>query len=57
MNHPGNQELATLVYQNNALEYPLAQCLEWFDRVEQTWQLNSIAQGRTFQCVKTCNKI
>jgi MoaA/NifB/PqqE/SkfB family radical SAM enzyme len=57
MNHPGNQELATLVYQNNALEYPLAQCLEWFDRVEQTWQLNSIAEGRTFQCVKTCNKI
>jgi MoaA/NifB/PqqE/SkfB family radical SAM enzyme len=57
MNHPGNQELATLVHQNNALEYPLAQCLEWFDRVEQTWQLNSIAEGRTFQCVKTCNKI
>ena len=57
MNHPGNQELATLVHENNALEYPLAQCLEWFDRVEQTWQLNSIAEGRTFQCVKTCNKI
>jgi MoaA/NifB/PqqE/SkfB family radical SAM enzyme len=57
MNHPGNQELATLVHKNNALEYPLAQCLEWFDQVERTWQLNSIAQGRTFQCVKTCNKI
>ena len=57
MNHPGNQELAKLVHQNNALEYPLAQCLEWFDRVEQTWQLNSIAEGRTYQCVKTCNRI
>jgi sulfatase maturation enzyme AslB (radical SAM superfamily) len=57
MNHPGNQELATLVHENNALEYPLSHCLEWFDRVEQTWQLNSIAEGRTFQCVKTCNKI
>jgi MoaA/NifB/PqqE/SkfB family radical SAM enzyme len=57
MNHPGNQELATLVHENNALEYPLEHCLEWFDRVEQTWQLNSIAEGRTFQCVKTCNKI
>jgi MoaA/NifB/PqqE/SkfB family radical SAM enzyme len=57
MNHPGNQELTTLVHENNALEYPLAHCLEWFDRVEQTWQLNSIAEGRTFQCVKTCNKI
>jgi len=57
MHHPGNQELATLVSHNNALQYPLAQCLEWFDQVEQTWSLNSIAQGRTFQCVKTCNQI
>ena len=57
MNHPGNQELAALVHENNALEYPLEHCLEWFDRVEQTWKLNSIAEGRTFQCVKTCNKI
>ena len=57
MKHPGNQELAPLISQNNALQYPLEQCLEWFDRVEQTWNLASIAQGRTYQCVKTCNKI
>jgi sulfatase maturation enzyme AslB (radical SAM superfamily) len=57
MQHPGNKELAPLISQNNALQYPLEQCLEWFDRVEQTWNLDSIAQGRTYQCVKTCNKI
>lgn len=57
MNHPGNKELAPLIFKNNALEYPLEQCLEWFDRVEQTWNLDSIAQGRTYQCVKTCNKM
>lgn len=57
MNHPGNHELATLVHENNALEYPLEHCLEWFDRIEATWQLDSIAQGRTYQCVKTCNRI
>lgn len=56
MNHPGNRELATLVHENNALEYSLEHCLEWFDRVEQTWQKPSIAQGRTYQCVKTCNR-
>lgn len=56
MNHPGNQELAPLVHENNALEYPLEHCLEWFDSVEQTWKLNSIAEGRTYQCVKTCNR-
>ena len=56
MQHPGNQELAPLVKENNALKYPLEHCLEWFDQVEQTWKLNSIAEGRTYQCVTTCNK-
>ena len=56
MQHPGNQELATLVKENNALQYPLVHCLEWFDKVEETWKLNSIAEGRTYQCVKTCNR-
>lgn len=56
MQHPGNQELRELVHENNALQYPLEHCLEWFDRVEQTWQQPSIAQGRTYQCVATCNK-
>ena len=57
MSHPGNQELAPLVHENNALQYSLEHCLEWFDRVEETWKLNSIAEGRTYQCVKTCNRI
>ena len=56
MNHPGNQELAPMVTENNALHYPLEQCLSWFDRVEQTWSQPSIAQGRTYQCVTTCGK-
>lgn len=56
MQHPGNQELALLVKENNALQYPLEHCLEWFNQVEETWKLNSIAQGRTYQCVTTCNK-
>lgn len=57
MQHPGNQELSQLISHNNALQYPLEQCLEWFDQIEHTWNLNSIAQGRTYQCVKTCNQI
>lgn len=56
MNHPGNQALAHLVRENNALEYPLAHCLSWFDRVEETWRLRSIAEGRTYQCVVTCGR-
>lgn len=56
MNHPGNRELAELVQENNALKYPLEHCLAWFDRVEATWRLSSIAEGRTYQCVKSCNR-
>jgi len=54
MQHPGNQELRELVHENNALEYSLEHCLEWFEHVEQSWQQPSIAQGRTYQCVSTC---
>lgn len=57
MQHPGNAELKELVVENNALEFPLEHCLNWFSRVEETWQLNSIAEGRTYQCVKSCGQI
>ncbi len=57
MNHPGNKELAPMVTENNALEYPLEHCLQWFDRVEQAWNNPGIAEGRPYQCVSTCNQI
>lgn len=56
MHHPGNQELRKMVQENNALEFPLEHCLNWFDQVELTWSKESISQGRTYQCITTCNK-
>ena len=56
MFHQGNQELAPMIKQNNALEYPLAHCLEWFESVERSWDKASISEGRTYQCVTTCNR-
>lgn len=56
MHHPGNNELQHLVKDNNALQYPLEHCLNWFDSVEHTWAQPSISQGRTYQCVVTCNR-
>jgi hypothetical protein len=56
MSHPGNQELAPMVQENNALQYPLEHCLEWFESIEQAWSRSSIAEGRPYQCVSTCGK-
>jgi sulfatase maturation enzyme AslB (radical SAM superfamily) len=56
MNHPGNKELAPMVTENNALHYPLEHCLDWFESIEQAWSKSSIAEGRPYQCVSTCNQ-
>ena len=56
MNHPGNRELAPMVTENNALEHSLEHCMSWFEKVQQTWEEPSIAQGRLYQCVNTCGK-
>jgi len=55
MHHPGNSQTKQLVRENNALEYDLAHCLEWFESVEQTWARDSIADGRLYQCVNSCS--
>jgi sulfatase maturation enzyme AslB (radical SAM superfamily) len=56
MTHPGNAQLASLVRENNALEYDLEHCVAWFNSVEETWKHESIKQGRLFQCVSSCAK-
>lgn len=56
MCHPGNDQLRGLVRENNALEYDLDHCMQWFEQVEQTWQSPNISQGRLYQCVNTCNQ-
>lgn len=57
MHFPGNEQLADIVQENNALEYGLAHCLEWFDKVEQSWAKSSIADGRLYACVNSCNQV
>ena len=54
MTHPGNTQLLPLVKENNALEYDLEHCIEWFNSVEETWSKNSIADGRLYACVNSC---
>lgn len=56
MHHPGNQQLKELVRENNALEYDLEHCMNWFGSVEETWQRDNVAAGRLYTCVNTCNR-
>lgn len=54
MFHAGNEQLKLLVKENNARDYPLEHCIEWFNRIEESWQKESIASGRLYRCVDTC---
>lgn len=56
MTHPGNRELRELVQGNNALEVGLEKAMAWFDSVEATWDRPSVREGRTYQCVVSCNR-
>ena len=54
MKHPGNDQLLPLIKENNALEYDLEHCIQWFNSIEETWSKNSIAEGRLYGCVNSC---
>jgi len=56
MTHPGNQQLKSLVKENNALESSLEHCMQWFSTVEHSWSQSTIANGRLYQCVSSCGR-
>jgi sulfatase maturation enzyme AslB (radical SAM superfamily) len=49
-----NTQLRPLVSRNSALEHTMAECIEWFDQVEQTWSKPSYAEGRLVACNNMC---
>ena len=57
MHHAGNSQIKEIVRENNALQEDLEHCLEWFNQVEESWANESIAAGRLYACVNSCNQI
>lgn len=52
----GNAQLIPLISKNNALEYPLQQCIEWFSLVEKAWKTQTYEQGRLIICDDNCGQ-
>ena len=49
-----NAQLAPLINKNNALEYSLEECMQWFDSVEDSWNKDSFEHGRLIACNDNC---
>lgn len=49
-----NKQLIPLVSKNNALEYPLNECIEWFNEIKQCWNINKYEDGRLVVCDDNC---
>lgn len=49
-----NAQLFPLIGNNNALEQPLADCISWFDKIVESWEIPTFEQGRLVVCNHTC---
>lgn len=48
------EQIAKIIKKNNALQYSLAECIEWFDAIEQSWSKQSFSEGRLMVCNRSC---
>lgn len=49
-----NAQLIPLITKNNALEYPLQECIEWFKSIENAWKIQDYKHGRLVICDDNC---
>lgn len=49
-----NAQLIPLISNNNALERSLADCISWFNKVVNTWEIPTFEQGRLVVCNDVC---
>lgn len=51
-----NHQLIEIMDPNNALEHGLENCIQWFNRVEQSWSKESFEDGRLIVCNDSCGR-
>jgi sulfatase maturation enzyme AslB (radical SAM superfamily) len=49
-----NAQLISLISKNNALEYSLEECIEWFTKVKNSWSIEKYENGRLVICDDNC---
>ena len=49
-----NAQLAPLIHKNNAIHYPISECIKWFEEIEQRWKVRDYADGRLVICDDNC---
>jgi hypothetical protein len=50
---PSNIQLKEIVKENNALEYGIKHAIQWFSKVEETWN-KTVRTGKIYECNRTC---
>jgi MoaA/NifB/PqqE/SkfB family radical SAM enzyme len=51
-----NAQLVSMITKNNALQYPLSDCIKWFESIETSWKIKDYTQGRLVICDDTCGQ-
>lgn len=49
-----NAQLKPLITKNNALEYSLEECIQWFNNLKEQWGATTYEQGRLIACDDNC---
>jgi MoaA/NifB/PqqE/SkfB family radical SAM enzyme len=49
-----NNQISNIMLENNALEYDLNHCIQWFKSIVDSWSIPTYEEGRLLQCNQTC---
>ncbi len=49
-----NLQIRPMIQNNNALEHGIETAISWFNRIEKTWSIPSVQQGRVDACNDIC---
>lgn len=55
--NPKYQQIRAIEQENSALEYSMEHCIQWFNRIEDTWNKESFESGRLLTCNDTCGAV